>query len=70
MCSLYDEQVVDKKKRFHAEHVFNHPNLGGKKIGLWIDLTKTDRYYSDSEVRALILKFDDELDWIWHLFGS
>ncbi|PAV67098.1 hypothetical protein WR25_24634 isoform B [Diploscapter pachys] len=52
MCSLYDEQVVDKKKRFHAEHVFNHPNLGGKKIGLWIDLTKTDRYYSDSEVKS------------------
>ncbi|KAK6051326.1 hypothetical protein COOONC_11170, partial [Cooperia oncophora] len=44
LCSLYDDQI-EKKLRFHPEDVFNHPAVKGKKIGLWIDLTKTDRYY-------------------------
>lgn len=32
--------------------MFNHPAVRGKKIGLWIDLTKTDRYYFVKEVES------------------
>ncbi|WKY11709.1 hypothetical protein Q1695_003352 [Nippostrongylus brasiliensis] len=51
LCSLYDSQI-EKKLRFHPEDVFNHPAVRGKKIGLWIDLTKTDRYYFVKEVES------------------
>ncbi|VDP12627.1 unnamed protein product [Heligmosomoides polygyrus] len=51
LCSLYDDQI-EKKLRFHPEDVFNHPAVRGKKIGLWIDLTKTDRYYFVKEVES------------------
>ncbi|KAK5975840.1 hypothetical protein GCK32_016229, partial [Trichostrongylus colubriformis] len=51
LCSLYDDQI-EKRLRFHPEDVFNHPAVKGKKIGLWIDLTKTDRYYSVKEVES------------------
>ncbi|VDM64584.1 unnamed protein product [Angiostrongylus costaricensis] len=44
LCALYDDQI-EKRLRFHPEHVFNHPSIRGRKLGLWIDLTKTDRYY-------------------------
>ncbi|EYC05020.1 hypothetical protein Y032_0084g1735 [Ancylostoma ceylanicum] len=51
LCSLYDDQI-EKRLRFHPEDVFNHPAVRGKKIGLWIDLTKTDRYYYVKEVES------------------
>ncbi|CAJ0591841.1 unnamed protein product [Cylicocyclus nassatus] len=51
LCSLYDDQI-DKRLRFHPEDVFNHPAVRGKKIGLWVDLTKTDRYYFIKEVES------------------
>ncbi|KAK6755147.1 hypothetical protein RB195_013868 [Necator americanus] len=51
LCSLYDDQI-EKRLRFHPEDVFNHPAIKGKKIGLWIDLTKTDRYYFVKEVES------------------
>uniref|UniRef100_A0A7I4YXB1 mRNA-capping enzyme n=1 Tax=Haemonchus contortus TaxID=6289 RepID=A0A7I4YXB1_HAECO len=51
LCSLYDDQI-EKNLRFHPEDVFNHPAVKGKKIGLWIDLTKTDRYYFVKEVES------------------
>uniref|UniRef100_A0A158QR87 mRNA-capping enzyme n=1 Tax=Haemonchus placei TaxID=6290 RepID=A0A158QR87_HAEPC len=51
LCSLYDDQI-EKNLRFHPEDVFNHPAIKGKKIGLWIDLTKTDRYYFVKEVES------------------
>ncbi|KJH53399.1 mRNA capping enzyme, catalytic domain protein [Dictyocaulus viviparus] len=49
LCALYDAQI-EKKLRFYPEHVFNHPSVKGRKLGLWIDLTKTDRYYFIKEV--------------------
>ncbi|CAD6193611.1 unnamed protein product [Caenorhabditis auriculariae] len=49
LCALYDPEISDKKLRFHPEDVMNHVNLDGKKVGLWIDLTKTDRYYFSDE---------------------
>ncbi|CAI5438289.1 unnamed protein product [Caenorhabditis angaria] len=50
LCALYDNQIPDKKLRFHVKDVFSNINLGGRRIGLWIDLTKTDRYYFREEV--------------------
>ncbi|CAB3410852.1 unnamed protein product [Caenorhabditis bovis] len=50
LCVLYDNQIPDKKLRFYVRDVFNHVNLGGRRIGLWIDLTRTDRYYYSEEV--------------------
>uniref|UniRef100_A0A914VM93 mRNA-capping enzyme n=1 Tax=Plectus sambesii TaxID=2011161 RepID=A0A914VM93_9BILA len=46
LCTLYDE-LVPEQYRFTPQMVFNS-GLG--KIGLWIDLTKTNRYYSRQEV--------------------
>uniref|UniRef100_A0A158P8V7 mRNA-capping enzyme n=1 Tax=Angiostrongylus cantonensis TaxID=6313 RepID=A0A158P8V7_ANGCA len=51
LCALYDDQI-EKRLRFHPEHVFNHPSIKGRKLGLWIDLTKTDRYYFVKEVES------------------
>ncbi|CAI4222640.1 unnamed protein product [Auanema sp. JU1783] len=49
LCSLYDDQI-DKQYRFHPEDVFKHPSVKGKKIGLWVDLTNTDRFYFTKQV--------------------
>lgn len=49
---MYDD-MVEKKYRFHPLDVFNAKLKGvqsGAKIGLWLDLTKTKRYYSKKEV--------------------
>uniref|UniRef100_A0A915BLY8 mRNA-capping enzyme n=1 Tax=Parascaris univalens TaxID=6257 RepID=A0A915BLY8_PARUN len=52
LCKLYDDQI-EPKYRFHPRDVFTS-NLKGvgrdAKIVLWIDLTKTNRYYSKKEV--------------------
>lgn len=42
---------MDERYKFHPEHVFvcAEENFG-RKIGLWVDLTKTSRYYSKDEV--------------------
>ena len=53
LCSFYDDQI-DKEHRFHPEDVFSAPILNGRKIGLWCDFTKTDRFYFKSEVTANI----------------
>ncbi|EFO19544.1 hypothetical protein LOAG_08948 [Loa loa] len=52
LCKLYDEQI-EKKWQFHPRDVFAYKFRGaepGARIGLWIDLTKTNRYYSRKEV--------------------
>uniref|UniRef100_A0A0N5AHZ1 mRNA-capping enzyme n=1 Tax=Syphacia muris TaxID=451379 RepID=A0A0N5AHZ1_9BILA len=52
LCSMYDDQV-EKQYRFHPLDVFSTKLKGvkpGAKIGLWLDLTKTKRYYSRKEV--------------------
>ncbi|MFH4982993.1 hypothetical protein AB6A40_009702 [Gnathostoma spinigerum] len=52
LCSLYDSQV-EKQYQFHPKDVFKKKLAGaekGAKIGLWVDLTKTNRYYSHKEV--------------------
>lgn len=52
LCKLYDEQI-EKVYQFHPRDVFAHKFRGaepGARIGLWIDLTKTNRYYSRKEV--------------------
>uniref|UniRef100_A0A915PZ12 mRNA-capping enzyme n=1 Tax=Setaria digitata TaxID=48799 RepID=A0A915PZ12_9BILA len=60
LCKLYDDQI-EKKWQFHPRDVFAHKFRGaesGSRIGLWIDLTKTNRYYSRKEVekRSCIYK--------------
>ncbi|KAK0410615.1 hypothetical protein QR680_005235 [Steinernema hermaphroditum] len=60
LCRLYDYQFSDPKYRFHVDDVFSaklegaHP---GAKIGLWVDLTKTSRYYSKKEVQRKDCKY-------------
>ncbi|CAJ0586431.1 unnamed protein product, partial [Mesorhabditis spiculigera] len=49
LCSLYDNQIQDASLRFHPADAFDAMKRQGKKIGLWIDLTKTDRYYFKDE---------------------
>ncbi|GMT11423.1 hypothetical protein PFISCL1PPCAC_2720 [Pristionchus fissidentatus] len=49
LCSLYDNQMK-KEQQFHPQQVFDSPQAKGKKIGLWVDLTKTDRFYYQNEV--------------------
>ncbi|KHN80906.1 mRNA-capping enzyme [Toxocara canis] len=52
LCKLYDDQI-ERKYQFHPRDVFAHKLKGaepGAKIVLWIDLTKTNRYYSKKEV--------------------
>lgn len=50
LCKMYDNQIAERRYQFHPAEVFSHPHLHGKKIGLWIDLTNTDRYYFREEV--------------------
>lgn len=50
LCKMYDAQIAEKRYRFHPADVFSSPFLNGKRIGLWIDLTNTDRYYFTEEV--------------------
>ncbi|KAJ1348574.1 hypothetical protein KIN20_003906 [Parelaphostrongylus tenuis] len=45
LCSLYDDRI-DEPLRFYVKHVFTHPSLEGRKLGLWIDFTRTDRLLS------------------------
>jgi mRNA-capping enzyme len=62
----YDDQIAEEHI-FHPEMVFDFAKALGKKkkIGLWIDLTKTERYYDKvcqmskyySIVTILIIKF-------------
>lgn len=52
LCGFYDE-LMERKHRFHPEDVFNATLDGaetGANIGLWLDLTKTGRYYNREEV--------------------
>jgi len=57
----YDDQIAEEHI-FHPEMVFDFAKaLGKKKIGLWIDLTKTDRYYDKKVVQengATFLKLE------------
>ncbi|CAL2030748.1 unnamed protein product [Caenorhabditis brenneri] len=50
LCKMYDPQIAEKKLQFHPADVFKSPYVQGRRIGLWIDLTKTDRYYFSEEV--------------------
>jgi len=47
--SRYDPDVPEEY-RFPPKMMFDHAKRYKKKIGLWIDLTKTDRYYDQSVV--------------------
>lgn len=52
LCSMYDDQV-EKQYRFYPLDLFSTKLKGsqpGAKIGLWVDLTKTRRYYSKKEI--------------------
>ncbi len=49
LCLLYDAQIAPRY-RFHPSAVFASRLPEGMKLGLWIDLTKTNRYYSKKEV--------------------
>ncbi|GMR59708.1 hypothetical protein PMAYCL1PPCAC_29903, partial [Pristionchus mayeri] len=49
LCHLYDNQI-EKRLQFHPQDVFDCPQAKGKKIGMWLDLTKTDRFYFQNEV--------------------
>uniref|UniRef100_A0A0N5BNW6 mRNA-capping enzyme n=1 Tax=Strongyloides papillosus TaxID=174720 RepID=A0A0N5BNW6_STREA len=54
LSSLYDSQIPDSSLYFHPQDVFDAKLEGapiGSRIKLWIDLTKTSRYYSEDEVR-------------------
>lgn len=57
LCDLYDRFIADPNLRFHPDDVLTHSELKGKKIGLWIDLTKTDRYYDYKEVQKAGCKY-------------
>ncbi|KAF1768750.1 hypothetical protein GCK72_000563 [Caenorhabditis remanei] len=50
LCKMYDQQIAERKLQFHPSDVFTSPFLNGRKLGLWIDLTNTDRYYFPDEV--------------------
>uniref|UniRef100_A0A8R1I099 mRNA-capping enzyme n=1 Tax=Caenorhabditis japonica TaxID=281687 RepID=A0A8R1I099_CAEJA len=50
LCAMYDPQIQERRLQFHPADVFNHPLLQGRKLGLWIDLSNTDRYYFREEV--------------------
>uniref|UniRef100_A0A1I7U452 TYR_PHOSPHATASE_2 domain-containing protein n=1 Tax=Caenorhabditis tropicalis TaxID=1561998 RepID=A0A1I7U452_9PELO len=50
LCRMYDAQIAEKRHRFYPGDVFASPFLNGQKIGLWVDLTNTDRYYFTEEV--------------------
>ncbi|VDK53935.1 unnamed protein product [Anisakis simplex] len=52
LCKLYDDQI-EPKYQFHPRDVFAkklNDAEPGAKIVLWIDLTKTNRYYGKKEV--------------------
>uniref|UniRef100_A0A914BXE9 mRNA-capping enzyme n=1 Tax=Acrobeloides nanus TaxID=290746 RepID=A0A914BXE9_9BILA len=52
LCGLYDG-TMEKKFQFHPVEVFNHDLAGtekGAKVGLWLDLTNTSRYYPRDDV--------------------
>uniref|UniRef100_A0A0N4Z0I5 mRNA-capping enzyme n=1 Tax=Parastrongyloides trichosuri TaxID=131310 RepID=A0A0N4Z0I5_PARTI len=54
LSTLYDSQISDPSLYFHPQDVFDaklEDNKNGAKIGLWIDLTKTSRYYHEDEIR-------------------
>ncbi|ULU10947.1 hypothetical protein L3Y34_014870 [Caenorhabditis briggsae] len=50
LCKMYDQQIPERKWKFSPADVFSSPFLNGRRIGLWIDLTNTDRYYFPDEV--------------------
>jgi len=54
LSQLYDACLPDPQYRFYPSDVFKyaptHSDTPNVKIGMWIDLTKTDRYYSRSDV--------------------
>ena len=51
LSACYDEFIpsLHGQYSFHPSDVFNH-HPEGKRVGLWVDFTKTDRYYNRSEV--------------------
>lgn len=62
LCKLYDEYIEGERYLFHPKDIFANPLKGadpGAKIGLWIDLTKTNRYYSKKEVRHFSFEIFD-----------
>ncbi|GAB4833948.1 hypothetical protein Ancab_032195 [Ancistrocladus abbreviatus] len=44
-------------KRYSFKQVIRHFNVQGRKLGMVVDLTNTDRYYSPSEFRKENLKY-------------
>ncbi|KFD51829.1 hypothetical protein M514_07356 [Trichuris suis] len=44
------DKVVPEENRFYPSMVLKADDLGGKKIGLWIDLTNTRRFYDKKEI--------------------
>ncbi|KAI6213714.1 hypothetical protein M3Y94_00183900 [Aphelenchoides besseyi] len=61
LSSLYDGCLPDLNYRFTPDDVFKYaPNYlenKEKKIGMWIDLTKTDRYYNKEEIERREIKY-------------
>jgi hypothetical protein len=60
LSQLYDACVPDPQYRFYPSDVFKYgpsrcsnPEM---KIGMWIDLTKTNRYYQKNEVCHFIFR--------------
>lgn len=56
LSEAYDALIPEKKYQFHPNFVFQRTLSDAKnctKIGMWIDLTKTSRYYSKNEVKNI-----------------
>lgn len=49
LCSSYDRQVPEAY-RFPPGQLFDFVKGNRSKVGLWIDLTNTDRFYSRAEI--------------------
>lgn len=58
LSQAYDFLLPERKYQFHPEFVFQRTLSDAKnnaKIGMWIDLTKTSRYYDKNEVRFFFI---------------
>lgn len=52
LARAYDSLLLERKYQFHPEFVFQRSlsdAKSGAKVGMWIDLTKTSRYYDKHE---------------------
>uniref|UniRef100_A0AC35TXA8 mRNA-capping enzyme mRNA 5'-triphosphate monophosphatase mRNA guanylyltransferase n=1 Tax=Rhabditophanes sp. KR3021 TaxID=114890 RepID=A0AC35TXA8_9BILA len=52
LSSKFDSEIPDRSLRFQPSHVFEHMGTIKKDIRLWVDLTKTSRYYDQTEVTS------------------